>query len=65
MNIITFDIEDWFHIKFDKKFNTERNFSKFNSIIEQNLNFILDQLDKNNTNATFFSLDGSQKNILN
>lgn len=56
MNILTFDIEDWFHIKFDREFNTAKNFSRYPSILERNLFWILDKLELENTKATFFIL---------
>lgn len=56
MNILTFDIEDWFHIRFDKGFNTAENFNKYPSIIESNLMYILDSLDEYQFKATFFVL---------
>jgi polysaccharide deacetylase family protein (PEP-CTERM system associated) len=57
MHILTFDIEDWFHIKFGKSFNTEQNFNSYKvSIIEKNVFLILELLEKYNTKATFFIL---------
>ena len=56
MNILTFDIEEWFHIKFDNEFFDENKISKFESRIENNIDFILNTLDKYNLKATFFCL---------
>ena len=64
MNILTFDIEDWFHIRFDKNFNTEKNFSSYSSIIEKNTMYILDKLEKHQVKATFYCLGWIGKIIL-
>ena len=56
MNILTFDIEDWFHINFDKSFNDERNWISYDSRIEKNVDLILDELEERNIFATFFCL---------
>lgn len=56
MNILTFDIEDWFHINFNKDFNNETKWNKFESRIENSTNAILDILSENNIKATFFCL---------
>lgn len=56
MNILTFDIEEWFHIKFDDGFNNEQVFESMPSRIHQNMDFIFEALEKNNQKATFFCL---------
>jgi len=58
MKLLTFDIEDWFHIRFERNFNTYENFDRLShhSIIEKNLDIILQRLDEYNISATFFCL---------
>ncbi len=56
MNILTFDIEDWFHINFDKEFNNEILWNNFESRIEKNTEIILEILSEHNIKATFFCL---------
>ena len=41
MNILTFDIEDWFHILDNDSTKFESNWSHFESRIEVGLNIIL------------------------
>ena len=56
MKILTFDIEDWFHIlDFDatKKVSSWKNFE---SRIHRNMDIIHEILEKNNLKATFFIL---------
>lgn len=56
MKILTFDIEDWFHILDNPSTSKPENWSNFTSRFEQSLDFILDALEKNNQKATFFIL---------
>ena len=56
MNILTFDIEEWFHIKFDEEFFDDTYFDSFEKRLEKNMHFILDLLDNNHQKATFFCL---------
>lgn len=56
MNILTFDIEDWFHINFDKTFNNSNSWANYESRIEYNTNTILEILDRKEIKATFFCL---------
>ena len=53
MKILTFDIEDWFHIEFEDNISTWNNYQ---SRIEKNLEKIFDLLQKRNQPATFFCL---------
>ena len=55
MNILTFDIEEWFHIQFDEisEYHITRSFEKRLPII---LHQILDRLDLIDTKATFLCL---------
>ena len=55
MNILTFDIEEWFHIKFDNNFlEDEMSLSNYESRLNQNMEFIFDALDSSGKKATFF-----------
>ncbi len=56
MNILTFDLEDWFHINFDKKFNDELLWNEFESRIVHSTDIILEILYKKRIKATFFVL---------
>jgi peptidoglycan-N-acetylglucosamine deacetylase len=55
MNILTFDIEEWFHIQFDEvsKYHKTESFEKR---LPRILHQILDKLDQINTKATFLCL---------
>jgi peptidoglycan-N-acetylglucosamine deacetylase len=53
VKILTFDIEDWFHIEFS---NSIGNWNSFESRIKQNLERILELLQKSDQPATFFCL---------
>lgn len=53
MNILTIDLEDWFcHDNYSQDFNWHQHEVR----IEIGLDLILEELDKNNTKATFFCL---------
>ncbi len=56
MYILTFDIEEWFHLLDHPSTRSEKQWTKFESRIEKNLDRILDILKKTNTKATFFCL---------
>lgn len=56
MNILTFDIEDWFHVKFEDQFCTDINYKSFESRVEASTDFILDTLDEFRVKATFLCL---------
>lgn len=56
MNILTFDLEDWFHILDYNETSHPSHWITFESRIENNTNRILDLLDKHNQKATFFCL---------
>ena len=56
MNILTFDIEEWFHIKFGLDFLEGDKFTKYENRIDNNIKFIFDILERNNLKATFFCL---------
>lgn len=56
MNIITFDIEDWFHILEHDSTGTELKWIKFKTRIHESVNRILILLAEENVKATFFCL---------
>ena len=56
MKILTIDLEDWFHINFDKNFYNEASWSNFESRIERNTEIILQLLHNKNIKGTFFCL---------
>lgn len=56
MNILTFDVEDWFHILDNESTKTELEWSSYESRIHQNMELIFTVLDSVNTKATFFVL---------
>lgn len=53
MNILTFDIEDWYC---HDNISRDMNWEKFESRIEEGVDRILDELDRRNLKATFFCL---------
>ncbi len=56
MKILTFDIEDWFHIlDFDETENPSE-WNKYNSRLDKSMDFILNILAKSGQKATFFLL---------
>jgi len=56
MNILTFDLEDWFHILDFEDTAQPAQWEKFESRIENNTERILLLLEKHNLTATFFCL---------
>lgn len=54
MKILTFDIEEWFHILDNDSTRTVKEWSNYESRIHSNMNRIFDLLDKSNQKATFF-----------
>lgn len=54
MNILTFDIEEWFHILDNKSTETEKEWINFESRIHSNMERIFNQLERNQVKATFF-----------
>jgi len=54
MNILTFDIEEWFHILDNKSTKTETNWNRYEERINQNMDKIFQFLKINNLKATFF-----------
>ena len=56
MNILTFDLEEWFHLLDHASTRKPKDWSKFESRIDANVDRILDILEMTNTKATFFCL---------
>lgn len=56
MNILTFDIEDWFHILDNASTKTTAQWKQYESRIHKNMERIFQILDKHNQKATFFCL---------
>lgn len=56
MRILTFDIEEWFHILDNESTRTHREWSQYESRIESNVERVLELLLKKKKKATFFCL---------
>lgn len=54
MNILTFDVEEWFHLLDFDATRTEAEWGKYEVRIYENVDRILDILELTNTKATFF-----------
>lgn len=54
MNILTFDIEEWFHILDNNETKSITEWNKFDSRIQFGMDIIYDILDNSNCSATFF-----------
>ncbi|GAB3508325.1 DUF3473 domain-containing protein [Spirosoma knui] len=56
MNILTFDIEEWFHILDNASTRTEAEWGRYETRIYENMDRIFQLLDDTNSRATFFCL---------
>jgi polysaccharide deacetylase family protein (PEP-CTERM system associated) len=56
MNILTFDVEDWFHILDNEATKSEKQWENFENRLEHNMDKIFKLLDDNKQDATFFCL---------
>ncbi len=56
MNILTFDIEEWFHILDHSSTRNESDWSRYESRIHRNMDLIFRLLDDTGCRATFFCL---------
>jgi polysaccharide deacetylase family protein (PEP-CTERM system associated) len=56
MHILSFDIEEWFHILDHESTKTEKEWSKYEYRLDENLDRILQFLSDNDQKATFFVL---------
>ena len=65
MNILTFDIEEWFHILNHNSTKTADNWANYEYRLEENMDTIFNLLDRNNQKATFFCLGWVAENFPN
>jgi len=56
MNILTFDIEEWFHILDNESTKSEKEWSNYAYRLDANMDRIFKLLDDHNQKATFFCL---------
>ena len=56
MNVLTFDVEEWFHILDNDSTKSEKEWSKFEDRLEANMDKIFELLERKNQKATFFVL---------
>jgi polysaccharide deacetylase family protein (PEP-CTERM system associated) len=56
MNILTFDIEEWFHLLANASTKTEASWAQYESRIDANMDRIFKLLADNNQQATFFCI---------
>lgn len=54
MRILTFDVEEWFHLLDHGSTQTEKEWGNFESRIHRNMAMIFNLLEQNNVKATFF-----------
>lgn len=54
MNILTFDVEEWFHLLDFDSTRTENEWRRYETRIHENVDRILDILEQTNSYATFF-----------
>lgn len=62
MNILTFDIEEWFHLLDNDSTRYEEQWKKYEIRIHKNVDRILNILEESNTKATFFIVGWIAKN---
>ena len=56
MNILTFDIEEWFHILDNESIKSEKEWSNYEYRLDANMDRIFELLERENQKATFFCL---------
>ncbi len=56
MNILTFDVEDWFHVLDNSSTKSEQQWNNFESRIHTGMQIIYQCIEKANVSATFFVL---------
>ena len=56
MNILTFDIEDWFHILDNDSTKSEAEWTNYESRLDLSIDLILEMLERHKQDATFFIL---------
>ncbi len=62
MNILTFDIEEWFHILDNGSTKTEKEWLNYEYRLEANMDRIFELLDRKKQKATFFCLGWTARN---
>ena len=62
MRILTFDVEEWFHILDHESTKEEKHWASFDYRLDANIDKVLEVLDRNNQKATFFCLGWLTKN---
>ena len=62
MKILTFDVEEWFHILDHESTREEEKWASFDYRLDKNIDKVLEILDRNNQKATFFCLGWLTKN---
>ena len=55
MKILTFDIEEWFHLLDNPHTKTPKQWNNFDSRIQLGMDIIYNILEESNYSATFFS----------
>ena len=65
LNILTFDVEDWFHILDNESTESEESWGQFPTLVQPMTSRILNLLDDHDIKATFFVLGsyGLQSNL--
>ena len=56
MNILTFDLEEWFHVLNNPPTDNESSWENYEYRLQKNIDRILFLLDESNNIATFFCL---------
>ena len=56
MNILTFDVEEWFHLLDNESTKSEKEWSGFESRLDANMDRIFEILAESQQPATFFCL---------
>jgi len=62
MKILTFDVEEWFHILDHDTIKNENSWNNLNYRLDSNIDKVLEVLQRNNQKATFFCLGWLTKN---
>ncbi|MGI9517591.1 MAG: polysaccharide deacetylase family protein, partial [Pirellulaceae bacterium] len=62
MNILTFDIEEWFHILDNDSTRNESQWGKYERRLDQNMDRIFAVLEERKLQATFFCLGWVARN---
>ncbi len=62
MKILTFDVEEWFHVLDHESTKGEKQWQNFDYRLDANIDSVLEILDRYNQKATFFCLGWLSKN---